>query len=620
MLKESSSKKPSLSKLLLSSVLLITEAHAAMDSVGTFGTARQRKLSTTEDIQPNSSNNKGQLPFNPLITKEHHSNSFDELVWSTPKKDLKEYGHSQGLSLENPELFDSSVWKKPEEKNAAQGLKNDFDKQAWSSSKNTLTRLRKDVTSDRSLLTETRKLDSRDTLHVVAPRGNPGHHRDHNGDYYYSKRYKKQGKGKGGKKGKKGGYQTYHMQHEKPKSDNSFSMSMSATYNDDDDYDYVADYDYYDTQDDDHGGSELNQHHDYVMHDDRYSMSYSMSYSMCHGSYCSGNDDYDYSSYKPITLTCPKFNEIDNDRINEELLLWHYAIEHENGDVMEIIHSVEKEITKLVFGEINDCDDLRRARELYGIRVEGRSERALQDSGVKVIGASSAPEDDISGDTCDPTINNAECLVINGQMRLYVAFLARRRLSYSIEALDIIKDACNGGDLVSSPNTPNEFKKCRYLDDNRSTGTQVLIQESDDESLPLAMMFATAGAAAALLLLLLLAVRRRRNNRDDAYSYSMKDDETNETDTSETTKKRIAHVLVDESDQLPDLNRNLDDIPEDDMVVYEEPKYGNLGGLHSALNVHRCTSGTCAECARANKINFISTPSDRFDRDEMGEI
>lgn len=668
MLKEISCKRLSRTQsLLITSFLFMSNAHAAMENFVKHD-VQQQKLPPTDQIMPESSSNKGHLPFNSLTTIDKTKNSFDDLVWSVPGHETPKFVEHHSLLLQNPDAFDSSVWRKADKK--TESSLDDFDKQVWSKSEKPLTRLRKDVIEKRSLIVDSPNndvisyvSDSHEATdgHVVSPRNNQ-HYRDHyTNDHHYSNRGGKGGKGKkdkkhsegkgkkyhgSGKKGKgNGGSHTLTSQHDKPskpknnkpnkpnksksnnksnhdkaknnKVHNDFSMSLSMSY----DYGVSDDYDYdsgnvvlskdQDDDDDDWGSS------GYSVHD---SMSYSMSYSY---SYPTGtNDDYDYVEppYRPFTLTCPAFNEIDNDKINDEILLWHYAIEHENGDVVEIIRSIEKEIVKLVFGEINDCNDLRRARKLFNVRVENNESRALQDSSAKVIGASSSPEDSVSGDICDPTVNNAECVVVNGSMKLFIAIMSRRRLAYSIEALDIIKDACNGGDLVSSPNTPNEFRKCKYLDDNRGQGTAVQVQEKEDDGVPIAVIASAACAASLLLLLLLLLVRRRRNNVDDAYSYSMKDDETHETDTSASTKKRLAHVLVDESDQLPDLNRSLDDIPEDDMVVYEEPRYGNLGGVHSALNVHRCSSGTCAECRRATKINFICTPTGRFDRDEMGEI
>jgi len=48
-------------------------------------------------------------------------------------------------------------------------------------------------------------------------------------------------------------------------------------------------------------------------------------------------------------------------------------------------------------------------------------------------------------------------------------------------------------------------------------------------------------------------------------------------------------------------------LDDDDVASYQLPIQTNPSIAHSGLNVHKCTSATCDECERKDRIQFINT-------------
>jgi hypothetical protein len=98
------------------------------------------------------------------------------------------------------------------------------------------------------------------------------------------------------------------------------------------------------------------------------------------------------------------------------------------------------------------------------------------------------------------------------------------------------------------------------------------------------------------MALAFLAFRRRRqnNNEREEEAKAISDDLTADYD-EDMAPRAIEASFVDEEDE------------NDDIASVSFPSPSRPSQAHSGLNVHSCTSATCEECVRKDRVQFLST-------------
>ena len=181
---------------------------------------------------------------------------------------------------------------------------------------------------------------------------------------------------------------------------------------------------------------------------------------------------------------------------------------------------------------------------------------------------------------CTPVDPSNNCYVILGGVS--VTLKDNDSLEIKQEILDEIKDTMNGGDLLSEDQS--DVKNITYIgeyEEKEEPEAEVVVERgsaitSDPEAGSESYINQTIIGAAVAAMVLFIAFLIRRKKHDEV--------EVAEDD-SPFGVVAFAGVTNDGSFIAPDSD--------------------DLGKQGSAMDVHQCTSQTCAKCYQANRLRFI---------------